>query len=123
MNEGGFAQRNVASQQASQVEQLMRENSYDVLAGNLAVVEIPYTDAEVKELQDAELLPKDFVAPKRLVDFDEAKDVKDGSWMIKFKDPEYKMHLRRFAIIDGNNRITALVRITAEDPAFLKNTA
>ena len=42
VNEGGFAQRNVASQQASQVEQLMRENSYNILAGNLAVVEIPY---------------------------------------------------------------------------------
>ena len=43
VNEGGFAQRNVASEQASQVEQLMRQNSYDILAGNLAVVEIPYT--------------------------------------------------------------------------------
>ena len=41
VNEGGFAQRNVASEQASQVEQLMRENSYNILAGNLAVVEIP----------------------------------------------------------------------------------
>ena len=117
MNEGGFAQRNVASQQASQVEQLMRKNSYDILAGNLAVVEIPYTDAEIKELQDAKLLSKDFVAPKRLVDFEEAKDVEDGSWMISFKDPTYQMNLRRFAIIDGNNRIIALVRITAEDPS------
>ena len=123
VNEGGFAQRNVASQQASQVEQLMRENSYDILAGNLAVVEIPYTDAEIKELQDADLLPKDFVAPNRLVDFEDAKDVKDGSWMINFKDSKYQMNLRRFAIIDGNNRIIALVRITAEDPDFLKNTA
>ena len=42
VNEGGFAQRNVASQQASQVEQLMRGNSYEILAGNLAVVEIPW---------------------------------------------------------------------------------
>ena len=50
VNEGGFAQRNVASEQASQVEQLMRENSYNILAGNLAVVEIPYTDDEVKDL-------------------------------------------------------------------------
>ena len=41
----------------------------------------------------------------------------------QFKKPEYQMHLRRFAIMDGNNRIIALVRITAEDPDFLKNTA
>ena len=94
VNEGGFAQRNVASQQASQVEQLMSEKSYDILAGNLAVVEIPYTEVEIKELQDAKLLPKDFVAPKRVVDFDEAKGVKDGSWMIQFKEQKYQMHLR-----------------------------
>ena len=124
VNEGGFAQRNVASQQASQVEQLMRENSYNILAGNLAVVEIPYSDAEVEDLIKAGLLPEDFVPPKRLAKFDEAKeDVKDGSWMIDFKDPKYQMELRRFAIVDGNNRIIALVRITAETPDFLKNTS
>ena len=123
VNEGGFAQRNVASQQASQVEQLMRENSYNILAGNLAVVEIPYSDAEVEDLTNAGLLDKDFVPPKRLALFDEAKDVKDGSWMIDFKDPKYQMPLRRFAIVDGNNRIIALVRITAETPDFLKNTS
>ena len=67
VNEGGFAQRNVASQQASQVEQLMRENGYNILAGNLAVVEIPYTEAEVKDLIDAKLIDQDFVPPKRLV--------------------------------------------------------
>jgi hypothetical protein len=123
VNEGGFAQRNVASQQASQVEQLMRENSYDILAGNLAVVEIPYTDDEVGALIDAKLLSDDFVPPKPLALFDEGKDKKDGSWMINFEDEKYQMNLRRFAIIDGNNRIIALVRITAEIPDFLENTS
>ena len=102
----------------------MRENSYNILAGNLAVVEIPYSDDEVEDLLKAGLLPEDFVPPKRLAKFDEAKDdVKDGSWMIDFKDPKYQMELRRFAIVDGNNRIIALVRITAETPDFLKNTS
>ena len=85
----------------------MRENGYNILAGNLAVVEIPYSDAEVEDLIKAGLVEKDFVPPKRLALFDEAKDVKDGSWMIDFKDPKYQMHLRRFAIVDGNNRIIA----------------
>ena len=123
VNEGGFAQRNVASQQASQVEQSMRENQYNILAGNLAVVEIPYTDEEIKELKAAQIVPQDFVAPQRLVDMEEGKGVKDGSWYIDFKDPKYQMNLRRFAIIDGNNRIIALVRITAEDAGFLSNTS
>ena len=78
----------------------------------------------MEDLLKAGLLPEDFVPPKRLAKFDEAKeDVKDGSWMIDFKDPKYQMELRRFAIVDGNNRIIALVRITAETPDFLKNTS
>ena len=37
VSEGGFAQRNVASQHASSIEQSIRKDGYLLLAGNLAL--------------------------------------------------------------------------------------
>ena len=120
VTEGGFAQRNVAAEQASTVENLIRAHGYNILAGNLALVEIPYTDAEVEELKAQNLLPKDFVPPQPLVEMDTT--CKDGSQVFVFSDPLLRMSERRFAIIDGNNRIIGLIRICADNVHFLKNT-
>ena len=35
-------------------------------------------------------------------------------WMIDASDPRFQMDLRRFVLIDGNSRITALVKLTSE---------
>ena len=43
--------------------------------------------------------------------------------MFKFSDEALHMNDRRFAIIDGNNRVVALIRLLAEDPKFLQNTS
>ena len=121
VTEGGFAQRNVATEQASRVEQLMLEHGYNILAGNLALVEIPYTDDEVRDLKAQKLLDADFVKPRPLVEMEGAQTCKDGSLVFSFTDKILRMDERRFAIIDGNNRIIALIRICAESPNFLKN--
>ena len=42
IGEGGFRQRAVASFAASSIETLIKENGYDVLAGNFAIQELPY---------------------------------------------------------------------------------
>ena len=81
VTEGGFAQRNVSSKQASPIEQLIRENGYNTLAGNLALVEIPYSNDEINELKEAKLLPDDFTAPTPLVRL-APPGSKNGSWMI-----------------------------------------
>ena len=120
VSEGGFAQRNVASQHASSIEQSIRKDGYLLLAGNLALAELPYTEDEVKELIENKLLPGDFVAPQPLCDMKMKTRV--GAWLLNFRDPLLRMGDRRFAIIDGNNRVIAIVRISAGDAAFLKDT-
>ena len=122
VTEGGFAQRNVSSRQASPIEKLIKENGYNALAGNLALVEIPYSDDEIAELKKAKLLPKDFTAPQPLVELVPA-NCKEGGWLFKFSDEALRMDDRRFAIIDGNNRVCALIRLLAEDPNFLQHTS
>ena len=119
VTDGGFAQRNVSSKQASPIEKLIKENGWNALAGNLALVEIPYSDDEIEELKKFKLLPKDFTAPKPLVEL-APKDNKAAGWLFKFSQEGLRMGDRRFAIIDGNNRIVALVRIQGENPDFLK---
>ena len=123
VTEGGFAQRNVATEQASAVEKLMHEYGYNILAGNLALAEIPYSEAEVADLKKRKLVPDDWTPPTPLVEMDAAKNNKDGSWVISFTDPALRMGERRFAIIDGNNRVVALIRICAEKPDFLAGTS
>ena len=123
VSEGGFAQRNVASQHASIIEQSIRKDGYLLLAGNLALAEIPFTQAEIDELSQNELLPKDFVPPKPLRDMQkEHTGQRLGAWVMQWDNPELRMRDRRFAIIDGNNRVIAIVRILAEDIDFLKDT-
>ena len=123
VSEGGFAQRNVASQHASIIERSIRKDGYLLLAGNLALAELPYSQDEIDELILNKLLPEDFVPPKVLRDMQKKRDAaRLGSWLMRWDDPELRMKDRRFAIIDGNNRVIAIVRILAEDIEFLKNT-
>ena len=42
------------------------------------------------------------------------KENKDETWIIAATDESYQMELRRFAIVDGNNRVMALVKLTSE---------
>jgi hypothetical protein len=119
VTDGGFAQRNVSSKHASPIEKLIKENNWNALAGNLAVVEIPYSDDELNELKRIKLLPKDFTAPKRLVEL-APKDDQQAGWLFEFSQEGLRMGDRRFALIDGNNRIVALVRLLGEKPDFLK---
>jgi hypothetical protein len=120
VSEGGFAQRNVASQHASIIEQSIRTDGYMLLAGNLALTELPYSEDEIKELKENKLLPEDFVPPQPLRDM--KMQTRVGAWLLNFRDPNLRMGIRRFAIIDGNNRVIAIVRISAGDAAFLENT-
>ena len=120
VSEGGFAQRNVASQHASSIEESIRTDGYMLLAGNLALAELPYSEEEIKELQENKLLSEDFVPPQPLCDM--KMQTRVGAWLLNFHDPALRMRGRRFAIIDGNNRVIAIVRISAGDPGFLKNT-
>ena len=123
VSEGGFAQRNVASQHASIIEQSIRKDGYLLLAGNLALAEIPFSQDEVDELIQNKLLPDDFVPPKPLRDMQrEHQGQRLGAWIMQWDNLELRMRDRRFAIIDGNNRVIAIVRILAEDIDFLKDT-
>ena len=122
VSEGGFAQRNVASQHASMIERSIRKDGYLLLAGNLALAEIPFSQEEITELIENKLLPKDFIPPKRMCDMQPPNGARLGSWLMRWDDPTLRMSDRRFAIIDGNNRVIAIVRILAEDVEFLKNT-
>lgn len=120
VSEGGFAQRNVASQHASSIEQSIRQDGYMLLAGNLALAELPYSEGEIDELQKHKLLPEDFIPLQPLREL--KMETRTGAWLLDFRDPVLRMRDRRFAIIDGNNRVIAIVRISAGDAAFLKNT-
>ena len=80
------------------------------------MAEIPFTQDEVDELILNELLPEGLVPPKPLCDMQkEQQGQMLGSWLMRWDDPTLRMSDRRFAIIDGNNRIIAIVRIVAED--------
>ena len=122
IDEGGFCQRAVASFAASTIETLIRDNGYDVLAGNFAIQELPYTEEELRELQSEDLLPNDFVPPPLLSSMRPA-NVPAGGWAIDATDPIFRIKDRRFVIIDGNNRIVALVNLTSENPDFLKDVS
>ena len=56
IGEGGFRQRAVATFAASSIETFIRENGFNVMAGNFAIQELPYTPPEVQELKDEGLL-------------------------------------------------------------------
>ena len=79
VSEGGFAQRNVASQHASIIEQSIRKDGYLLLAGNLALAELPFSEAEIKELVENKLLPEGFVPPKPLRDMKPGNGARLGS--------------------------------------------
>jgi hypothetical protein len=42
-----------------------------------------------------------------------------GAWQLDAGDPMWEMNKRRFAVIDGNNRIASIVNILADDPKFM----
>ena len=119
IGEGGFRQRAVASFGASVIETLIRDNGFNVMAGNFAIQELPYTQEELLELKAEGLLPEDFDPPAMLSSMRPA-NAPVGSWIIDATDPTLRMKDRRFVVIDGNNRITALVNLTSETPDFLK---
>ena len=50
-------------------------------------------------------------------------NVPAGGWAIDATDPIFRIKDRRFVIIDGNNRIVALVNLTSENPNFLKDAS
>ena len=106
VNKGGFAQRHVATHSKSTVEEAIRKDGYSHIFGTIAVVEIPRSQAEV-----ADVYPK-----KTLLQMLQAQpETSAGDFMLVIAtDPSYQMELRRFAIIDGNNRVMALVKLTSE---------
>ena len=118
VNKGGFAQRHVATHSKSTVEEAIRKDGYSHIFGTIAVVEIPRSQAEVADLQAKGLLPAEYTYPKKtLLQMLQAqpKDAQAGEVMlVTATDLSYQMELRRFAIIDGNNRVMALVMLTSE---------
>ena len=115
--QGGFAQRNVASHSVSTVEEAIKKNGWSTIFGTIAVVELPRSPAEVAELKAGGHLPADYSYPKKTflqMLQTMPKENKAETWMIAATDPSYQMELRRFAIVDGNNRVMALVKLTSE---------
>jgi len=103
----------------------MRKESFNPQQGTITVVEIDWEEAEVKELQGLSLLPADFLLPTLpLVAMcpDEIRAIK-GAWQLDAGDPKWEMHKRRFAVIDGNNRVAAILNILADDPRFMDNVS
>ena len=110
---GGFAQRNVASHSVSSVEDAIKKNGYSTIFGTIAVVELPRSPAEVSDLQAGGHLPPDYSYPKKTLL--QMLQAQAGDFMlVTATDLSYQMNLRRFAIIDGNNRVMALVKLTSE---------
>ena len=122
---GGFVQRNVSVYATSAVEQSMRKDGFDPLIGTIALVEIPWTAEEVKELKGLNLLPKDWEPPSStLADLcPEKLQAIVGSWQVDATNEEFQFDRRRFAVIDGNNRLAAILNILADDPRFMDNVS
>ena len=117
VNKGGFAQRHVATHSKSTVEEAIRKDGYSHIFGTIAVLEIPRSQAEVAELQAKGSLPAEYTYPKKtLLQMIQAQPAASaGEFMLVIaSDASYQMELRRFAIIDGNNRVMALVKLTSE---------
>ena len=76
----------------------------------------------MKELKDAGVLAGDF-APLPLLSSMKPAEVPVGASVIDAADQTFRIKDRRFVVIDGNNRIVALVNLTSEDPDFLKNVS
>ena len=125
ISDGGFVQRNISQQACSVVERSMREVGFNPQQGTITVVEIDWEDAEVKELKGLSLLPADFVPPSMpLVDMcPPAIRAIKGAWQLDAGDPKWEMHKRRFAVIDGNNRIASIVNILADEPKFMEGVS
>ena len=56
IDEGGFVQRGISRKIASEVEDSMRKIGFDPLVGTIALVEIPWTAAEVSTLKGQNLM-------------------------------------------------------------------
>ena len=123
--DGGFVQRNVSITASSAVEQSMRKEGFDPLVGTIAVVEIPWTAEEVAELKGLTLLPKEWEPPSStLADLCLGNlQAIVGSWQVDASNEEFEFDRRRFAVIDGNNRIAAITNILADDPTFMENVS
>ena len=122
---GGFVQRNVSVTASSVVEQSMRKDGFDPLIGTIAVVEIPWTAEEVAELKGLNLLPAEWEPPSStLADLcPEKLQAIVGSWQVDATNEEFQFDRRRFAVIDGNNRLAAILNILADDPTFMENVS
>ena len=123
--DGGFVQRNVSITASSAVEQSMRKDGFDPLIGTIAVVEIPWTAEEVAELKGLNLLPPAWEPPSStLADLcPEKLQAIVGSWQVDATNEEFQFDRRRFAVIDGNNRLAAILNIIADDPRFMDNVS
>ena len=122
---GGFVQRNVSVTASSLVEQSMRKDGFDPLIGTIAVVEIPWTAEEVAELKGRNLLPAEWEPPtETLMEMcPPAIRAIVGSWQVDASNADFEFDRRRFAVIDGNNRIAAITNILADNPTFMENVS
>ena len=123
--DGGFVQRNVSITASSAVEQSMRKEGFDPLVGTIAVVEIPWTGQEVGELKGLNLMPPAWEPPSATLAelCPENLQAIVGSWQVDASNTEFEFDRRRFAVIDGNNRIAAITNILADDPTFMENVS
>ena len=123
--DGGFVQRNVSINHTSAVEKSMRKDGYDPLIGTIAVVEIPMTAEEVTELKGLSLLPPAREPPSVTLDTLCPGNIRAivGSWQVDASNADFEFDRRRFAVIDGNNRIAAITNILADNPKFMENVS
>ena len=124
INEGGFVQRAVSNNAASAVERSMRKEGFDPMWGTIAVVEIPWTSEELKELKGQNLMDDDWDPPTPLIELcpEVLKGIK-GAWQIDASDQKWDFAKRRFAIIDGNNRIIGVINTLADLPSFMDSVS
>jgi hypothetical protein len=102
----------------------MRKIGFDPLVGTIALVEIPWTAAEVSTLKGQNLMEEGWEPPMPLIDLCPT-DLKTiaGAWQLDATDSQWAFAKRRFAIIDGNNRITAIINTLADMPDFMANVS
>ena len=88
----------------------------------MTVVEIPWDAAEIQQMKGINELPDDFEPPSLLIQnyLDNKDTIKPGSESWKYDDKDLRWEDRRFALLDGFNRCTALEYKLTQDPEFMK---
>jgi hypothetical protein len=120
VQDGGFCQRGLVGINInSKLYQNMIKNGYDT-SGSLIMCEIPYGEAEVKELKEKGLVGMSWEPPLPLRDQLDPAAKEGGTWF-DVSVEYYRYTERRFAMMDGSHRSLTLATIRMKIPDFEAN--